>query len=212
MMNMPVTVHTTKLRFLKRNRGITGSFARRSTSAKTTAIAANSANRPTICHESHGNNVPPHAVASTSDDTDTAIAIMPSTSTDGCLARRAGRLEKNATAAMARSASGMLKANSQRHPVTCTNHPPKSGPTTVDTANTEPKTPMYLPRCRGGMMSAMVACERMMSPPPPKPSTARPAMRPSMLGASPHVADPTMKTESATMNKCLRPNRSPSLP
>ena len=33
-----------------------------------------------------------------------------------------------------------------------------------------------------------------------------------MLGASPQVAEPTMNTESATMNRYLRPNRSPSLP
>ena len=165
-----------------------------------------------ICHDSQGYNVPPHAVASTSDDTETAMAIMPPTSTGGRSSRRSGFVRKNATAAIAKSASGMLKANSQRQPVTCTNQPPRSGPTTVDTANTEPMTPMYLPRCRGGMMSAMVACAKMMRPPPPSPSTARPAMRPSMLGASPQVAEPTMNTESATMNRYLRPNRSPSLP
>ena len=71
----------------------------------------------------------------------------------------------------------------------------------------------YMGDARNNMgNSLMVACAKMMRPPPPSPSTARPAMRPSMLGASPQVAEPTMNTESATMNRYLRPNRSPSLP
>ena len=143
MMNMPVTVHTTKLRFLNSSMGMMGSFALRSTSTNATAATKNSAN---ICGEIHGNSVPPHAVASTSDDTDTAMAIMPPMSMGGRSSRRTGFVRKNATAAMASSASGMLNANSQRHPVTCTNQPPNSGPTTVDTANTEPMRPMYFPR------------------------------------------------------------------
>ena len=74
------------------------------------------------------------------------MAIMPPMSMGGRSSRRTGFVRKNATAAMASSASGMLNANSQRHPVTCTNQPPNSGPTTVDTANTEPMRPMYFPR------------------------------------------------------------------
>ena len=54
--------------------------------------------------------------------------------------------------------------------------------------------------------SLMVACAKMMRPPPPSPSTARPAMRPSMLGASPQVAEPTMNTESATNPTRHTPN------
>ena len=146
MMNIPVTVHTTKLRFLNSSMGMMGSFALRSTSTNATAATKNSANSANICGEIHGNSVPPHAVASTSDDTDTAMAIMPPMSIGGRSSRRTGFVRKNATAAMASSASGMLNANSQRHPVTCTNQPPNSGPTTVDTANTEPMRPMYFPR------------------------------------------------------------------
>ena len=111
MMNMPVTVHTTKLRFLNSSMGMMGSFALRSTSTNAIAATKNSANSPNISGEAHGNSVPPHAVASTSDDTDTAMVIMPPMSMGGRSPRRAGFVRKNATAAMASSASGMLNAN-----------------------------------------------------------------------------------------------------
>ena len=193
-------------------RGMMGSFARRSTCTNTKAATMHSTNSPMIWNESQAYSVPPQAVASTSEPTEMAMDIMPPTSMGGRFSRRTGFVRKNMTAAMARSASGTLNANSQRHPVTCTNQPPRSGPTTVASANTEPMTPMYLPRWRGGMTSAMVACDRMMSPPPPKPSTARPKMSNSMLVAKPHTADPTMKTDRAITSRYLRPNRSPSLP
>ena len=58
----------------------------------------------------------------------------------------------------------------------------------------------------------MMACDRIISPPPPKPCTARPAMSVNMLSPMPQMSEPTVNSANAAMNNGLRPMRSPSLP
>ncbi len=113
---------------------------------------------------------------------------------------------------IARMPSGMLIHRPQRHPMPSVNQPPSSGPATDDTAKAAPMIPMYLPRSRAGTMSAMIACARIMRPPPPRPWIARAAMSAGMEPASPPTIEPAMKIEMAAMKRCLRPMRSPSLP
>ena len=113
---------------------------------------------------------------------------------------------------MARMPNGMFIQNAQRQPMPSVNQPPSSGPATEEMAKTPPMMPMYLPRSRGGTTSAMIAWARIISPPPPRPWTARPAISQFMSWASPPMTEPTMNIEIAVMNRPLRPIRSPSLP
>ena len=83
--------------------------------------------------------------------------------------------------------SGMFIQNAQRQPMPSVNQPPSSGPATEERAKTPPMMPMYLPRSRAGTTSAMIACARIISPPPPRPWTARPAISQVMSWASPPI-------------------------
>ena len=51
--------------------------------------------------------------------------------------------------------------------------PPTSGPATAERPNSAPIGPMYFARSRAGTTSAMIACDRIISPPPPRPCTPR---------------------------------------
>jgi len=62
-----------------------------------------------------------------------------------------------------------------------TKKPPSSGPITVETPNTPPKYPWYLPRSRGGITSPMTANVVTIKPPAPSPCSARKAMSCTML-------------------------------
>ena len=92
------------------------------------------------------------------------------------------------------------------------NRPPSSGPTTVETPNTAPIAPWYLPRSRSGITSAMSAIEVTIRPPAPMPWRPRHTMSSVMLVASPHRNEPVMKTTAEIWKITLRPNRSPNLP
>ena len=125
---------------------------------------------------------------------------------------RVGRCRKNAARVSARAPTGRFTQNAQRQPGPSVKNPPRSGPATEESANTPPSTPMYLPRCRAGMMSAMMAWARMIRPPPPSPWTARPMMRTVMVSARPPRTEPAMNRPIAAMKMFLRPIRSPTLP
>ena len=84
-------------------------------------------------------------------------------------------------------------------------HPPASGPSTLESANVAPKYPMYLPRCRGGMTSPMIACDPTMRPPAPNPWIARHAISSSIDWESPESAEPTRNTTMASWKKNFRP-------
>ena len=61
-------------------------------------------------------------------------------------------------------------------------------------------------------MSPTIACAPTISPPPPRPWTARKAMSSIMLWLSPERIEPTRKITIAAWKKTLRPYWSPSLP
>ncbi|KAI3473680.1 hypothetical protein Pfo_031581 [Paulownia fortunei] len=54
-----------------------------------------------------------------------------------------------------------------------TKNPPSSGPPIADRPKIAPSGPRYLPRSEAGTMSAMIACDRIIRPPPPRPCIAR---------------------------------------
>ncbi len=78
--------------------------------------------------------------------------------------------------------------------------------------NRAPMGPMYLPRSFAGTMSAMIACDRIMRPPPPRPCTPRQATNSGKVCANPAPADATVNRPMATRNGQRRPHRSPNLP
>ena len=85
----------------------------------------------------------------------------------------------------------MFIHSAQRQPGPSVNHPPSTGPSTEDTPKTAPMTPMYLPRSRAGTTSAMMDCEFTIIPPAPRPCTARPMIKSSMVWAKPPMVEPT---------------------
>ena len=82
----------------------------------------------------------------------------------------------------------------------------------MGTAQAMPMMFMYSGRLRAGMTSATMAWDSTMSPPPPRPCTARPAIIWVMSKEMPQTTDPTVNSTSAPTNIHLRPMRSPSLP
>jgi hypothetical protein len=107
---------------------------------------------------------------------------------------------------------GMFSQKIQRQPGPSVKNPPSSGPATLETPNTAPNMPWYFPRSRGGMMSPMMASASAMSPPPPRPCTARPPMSISIDCAAPAMSEPSRKMMMASWNIGRRPRRSEILP
>ena len=62
--------------------------------------------------------------------------------------------------------------------------PPTSGPAMAERPKRAPIGPMYLARSRAGTMSAMIACDRIIRPPPPRPWTPRQTTSQPKSGAS----------------------------
>ena len=83
---------------------------------------------------------------------------------------------------------------------------------TVATPKTAPSAPWNLPRSRSGMMSAIRAVAVTVSPPAPRPWSARDAISQVMPWERPHSIEPTMKTVTLIWKTFLRPNWSPTLP
>ncbi|MNW56976.1 hypothetical protein D3C74_347370 [compost metagenome] len=123
-----------------------------------------------------------------------------------------GRCSRKIAASAARMPSGMLIQNTQRQPGPSVNHPPSSGPATEETAKTAPMIPMYLPRSRAGMTSAIAACDRIMRPPPPRPWTVRPTISMFMSPATAPITEPAMNSRIAVIKRGLRPRTSEILP
>ena len=140
-------------------------------------------------------------------------AMMPLTSI-GVVLRRRGRVSANQPMRNAVRPTGMLiqKAHSQPKASWSVKNPPTSGPATADRPNRAPIGPMYLARSRAGTTSAMIACDRIISPPPPRPCTPRQTTSQVKSGARAAPALATVKSPIATRNRVRRPNRSPNLP
>ena len=139
-------------------------------------------------------------------------SAIPAVSIRALTCSRLGRCRKAAAAISASPPTGTLIQNTQRQPGPSVNQPPSSGPATEETAKTPPMMPMYLPRSRAGITSAMVACERIISPPPPMPWMTRAMISHVMSGASAPTTDPPTKMLMAMSSNDFRPKRSPSLP
>ncbi len=100
---------------------------------------------------------------------------------------------------------GTLIQKVQRQPGPSVSQPPSSGPATAAMPNRAPIGPMYLPRSDAGMMSAMIACDRIIRPPPPRPCTARQATRDSKDCAMPPPSEAMTNRPIATRNGQRRP-------
>src|SRR5690606_13435264 len=112
----------------------------------------------------------------------------------------------------AATANGSEMKKFQRQLIESVMKPPSSGPPTVETAMTAPKRPMYLPRSRGLMMSAMSTWLSAARPPAPMPCTARIAMSRCVSCEKPAMAVATTKITIASWYRNLRLVRSASLP
>ena len=71
---------------------------------------------------------------------------------------------------------------------------------------------MYLPRSRGGTMSAMIACAPTIRPPAPTPCSARKPISWPIDWLSPASMEPIRKITIAAWKSGLRPIMSPSFP
>src|SRR3712207_2106151 len=170
---MPSAVATTKVGLPNRLSGTIGSTARRSTSTNATAATTNAAASARVSGSVQP-SLPPRSVNSTSDVVVADSATMPATSS-GVVLRFRGRDSANQPMRKAPRPTGTLtqKHHSQPSAAESVKKPPTSGPATADRPNSAPMGPMYLARSRAGTMSAMIACDRIISPPPPRPCTPR---------------------------------------
>lgn len=148
--------------------------------------------------EPHAYDVPPQDVASRIATSPSDRVAMPQPSTFASR-RSCGRWRNLRMKPVAMMPTGMPAKNSQRQPKWSVMTPPASGPATDVTPKTAPIRPWYLPRCRGGMMSPMMVCDRGMIVPMPSPWMARAATRTQKPWARPATSEPSMKTTRPAM-------------
>jgi hypothetical protein len=140
-------------------------------------------------------------------------ARMP-TKSSGVVLRLRGSERANQPMARTTRPTGTLiqKHHCQPSAAESVKKPPTSGPAIAERPNRAPIGPMYLARSRAGTMSAMIACDKIISPPPPRPWTPRQTTSQVKSGDS---AAPTLAAVNrpiATRNRVRRPQRSPNLP
>ena len=87
-----------------------------------------------------------------------------------------------------------------------------SGPSTPAIAKTLVNAPTYLPRSRGGTMSAITTNVMAIIPPLPIPTKARAATRTVMFGATEQKTSPSKNTLIEIWVNFLRPYRSLNFP
>jgi hypothetical protein len=104
------------------------------------------------------------------------------------------------------------KAHCQPNAAWSVKKPPTSGPATADSPNSAPIGPMYFARSRAGTTSAMIACDKIISPPPPSPCTPRQTTSQAKLGDSAAPTLATVNSPIARRKRVRRPHRSPNLP
>ena len=95
--------------------------------------------------EPHGYSLPPQVISKMIDVVAIAIVAMPNQSV-APTALRFGNLRNAVMPVRAMMPKGTLSHIPQRQPGPSVNQPPSTGPNTLLTPNTEPMTPMYLPR------------------------------------------------------------------
>jgi len=96
--------------------------------------------------------------------------------------------------------TGMLTQKHQRQSRLSVKNPPSSGPITAAIPNRAPIGPMYLPRSLAGTMSAMIACDKIISPPPPRPWIPRQMTSSPKFWEKPAAADATVNSPIAIRN------------
>ena len=94
----------------------------------------------------------------------------------------------------ATSPNGRLMMKIHRQEKLSTMIPPMSGPSTPAIAKTLVNAPTYLPRSRGGTMSAITTNVMAIIPPLPIPTKARAATRTVMFGATEQKTSPSKNT------------------
>ena len=209
--NSPVIVASTKFRFRNTFSGMSGSVAVASAHTNRAENTMAVIMRLMIVAEPHSYSTPPQDAIRMIEVTATAMVSVPHTSNVN-LVSCLGSFNTVAAMIMAIIPMGRFIQNTQRHPMLSANQPPSTGPTTLDRPNTAPITPMYLPRSRTGTMSAIMACDKIMSPPPPRPCTTRAIISQVILVANPPITDPMRNTVSAPRKSVFRPIMSPNLP
>src|SRR4051794_30542078 len=201
----PIAVATTKVRLPNSVSGMIGSVARRSTNTKTTAAMTNAASSARVPGAPQP-SLPPKSVNSTSDVVVAESATMPAWSS-GVVLRLRGRVRANQPIVNAARPTGTLiqKHHCQPNSAESVKKPPTRGPATAERPNSAPIGPMYFARSRAGTTSAMIACDRIISPPPPRPWTPRQMTSQVKSGerAAPRLA--TVKSPIAVRSRVRRP-------
>ena len=106
---------------------------------------------------------------------------------------------------MAAAASGTLMRKTSRHDPVSTSHPPRNGPTAVETPARPDQAPTARARSSGWNVAEMI--ERLLgtSSAPAIPCTARAAISTPMEGARAQRADETPNAASPATKSRLRP-------
>ena len=210
----PMRVVIVNVRLVNSRSGISGSLARVSATMNAATEASVRTARPDSRQFDQSyplDESDSQLVSSTMPVVATAIVTMPAQST-GRDDRCDGSLSANHAMANAAMPIGMLSQKAQRQPGPSVSQPPMSGPSTAEMPKSAPSGPMYLPRSDAGTMSAMIDCDRIIRPPPPRPCTARHRTRVSIESANPAPAEARVNRPIATRNGQRRPYRSPNLP
>src|SRR3954447_1905549 len=208
----PRAVATTNVRLRNSVIGMIGSAARRSIATNITAATTKPPSRLSACHEPQP-SLPPRSVNRIRQVVVADSATMPAKSSGVVLLLR-GRLSANQPMAKAAAPTGTLtqKHHCQPSAAESVKKPPTSGPTTADRPNSAPIGAMYLARSRAGTTSAMIACDGIISPPPPRPCTPREITNQVKFGDSAAPMLATVNSPIAIRNRLRRPQRSPNLP
>ena len=92
----------------------------------------------------------------------------------------------------ARMPTGTFRVKIGRQSTYSTRYPPSVGPIIGATSSGSPKMPIMVPRCSGGATWNSRLIPSGISIPPPSPWITRKMISPSMFGARPHNADPSV--------------------
>jgi hypothetical protein len=110
------------------------------------------------------------------------------------------------------SATGMLARKIQRHDSVSISQPPRTGPAAAVSAEKADHRPIARLRTSVGNEALISARLPGMRSAPPRPCSARAAIRWPMVGANPHQSDANAKIATPEANTRTRPRRSPSAP
>ena len=113
---------------------------------------------------------------------------------------------------MVSAATGRLTKKNQRQPSRSVRAPPTRGPTAEPAAPMAAQIAKARPRRPSGKTSPTIESGLVENSATARPCTQRPAMSTPMLGARPHMAEPSANRRTPTRSTLRRPTRSPSRP